>query len=139
MRNKRQGYAMTDAHGIARNTAKRLAPQFGEALPLNVEKVIHGAGAAPGQFDLGALAGLAAIAAFIVQCSQFAFEWRKERRGRKEEAKAANDEAGALKAEIEALKRELRLIAARLEGVDAKARDQVIEAVVKETQDGGGA
>ncbi len=42
---------MTDANAIARNTAKRLAPMFGEALPLAVEKIIHGAVGKPGQFD----------------------------------------------------------------------------------------
>jgi hypothetical protein len=116
---------MTDAHGIARNTAKRLAPIFGEALPLTVQKVIHGAGAKPGQFDLGAVAALAGIATLIVQCAQFAFDWRKSR-----------GSSGG-KDEIEALKRELRLMAAKLDGVSEKDRDAVIEAVAKETGDEG--
>ena len=45
---------MTDAQSIARKTAKRRAPKFGDALPLAVEKVI--ADVKSGQFDLGALA-----------------------------------------------------------------------------------
>jgi hypothetical protein len=54
IRIRRQGYAVPDAQSIARKTAKRRAPKFGDALPLAVEKVI--ADVKSGQFDPGALA-----------------------------------------------------------------------------------
>jgi len=107
------------ANHIARMSAKRLMPKFGDALPLAVEKVIQSAPAERGQFDLGALGAIAGIATLIVQCAQFAFDWRNRNAG---------------KADIEALKRELRLELGVPEGVSEKARDEVIEAVAEETE-----
>ncbi len=109
------------ANHIARMSAKRLMPKFGDDLPFAVEKVIQTGTAEPGQFDLGAVAALAGIATLIVQCAQFAFDWKHKN-------------GGGGKDEIEALKRELRLMAAKLEGVSEKARDEVIEAVAEEVE-----
>ena len=111
---------MTDPHGIARKTAKRLAPQFGEALPLTVEKIIHGAVSKPGQFDLGALGALAGIAQLIVQVGYILYELIYKR-----------------KLDKEALKRELRHELGLPQGVSEKQRDAVIDAAVAETKDEG--
>jgi hypothetical protein len=106
------------ANHIARMSAKRLMPKFGDNLPLAVEQVIQSAPAEPGQFiDFGALA---AVATLIVQCAQFAFDLRAKKLDRK------------------ALKRELRHELGLPEGVSEKARDEVIEAVVQEAEDDGG-
>jgi hypothetical protein len=121
IRDRRQGHAMTDAHAIARKTAKRLAPQFGGALPLAVEKVIHGADGKAEQFGLEALAALAGIAAFILQCVQAVIDWKRKNKD---------------KADIEDLKRVL-LELRPPQGVSEKARDEVIDAVVEEVKDEG--
>ena len=106
------------ANHIARMSAKRLMPKFGGNLPLAVEQVIQSAPAESGQFvDFGALAGIAAL---IVQCAQLAFDLRSKKLDR------------------EALKRELRHELGLPEGVSEKARDEVIEAVLEETEDDGG-
>ncbi len=69
------------ANHIARMTAKRLMPKFGDALPLTVEQVIQSAPAQPGEFiDFGTLA---AIAALIVQCAQLAFDLKRSKGGGK--------------------------------------------------------
>ncbi len=68
------------ANHIARMTAKRLMPKFGDALPLTVEQVIQSAPAQPGEFiDFGTL--VAAIAALIVQCAQLAFDLKRSKGG----------------------------------------------------------
>ena len=108
------------ANHIARMSAKRLMPKFGDGLPFAVEKVIQSDAAEPGQFiDVGALAALATL---VVQCAQFAFDWKRSRSG------------GEGKPDIEALKRELRLELGRElpEGVSEKARDEVVEAIAEE-------
>ena len=108
---------MTDAHDIARNAAKRLAPQFGKDLPLTVEKVIHGA-VKPRQFiDTGALA----LGSFIVSCASFAFN-------------VYINTIGKEKPDAEALKRTLRLEVRLPEGVSEKTRDAVLSAVAEEVQ-----
>jgi hypothetical protein len=109
---------MTDAHDIARATAKRLAPQFGKDLPLTVEKVIHGAVQKPGQFiDMGALA----LGSFIVSCASLAFNvWINT--------------IGKEKPDADALKRTVRLEVKLPEGVSEKTHDAVISAVVEEVQ-----
>ncbi len=57
------------ANHIARMSAKRLMPKFGDGLPFAVEKVIQTGTAEPGQFiDVGTLAALATL---VVQCAQF--------------------------------------------------------------------
>ncbi len=109
------------ANHIARMSAKRLMPKFGDDLPFAVEKVIQTGTAEPGQFDLGAVAALAGIATLIVQCAQFAFDWKHKN-------------GGGGKDEIEALKRELRLMAAKLEGVGDEVRGEVVEAVAQEAE-----
>lgn len=109
---------MTDVHAIARKTAQRLVPKFGEALPLAVEKVTHGAGAKPGQFDLSALAALAGIAAFILQCVQAAIDWKHRKSG---------------KQDIDTLKRAL-LELRTPQGVSEEARHKVIDAVAEEVE-----
>ncbi len=148
------------ANHIARMTAKRLMPKFGDALPLTVEQVIQSAPAQPGEFiDFGTLA---AIAALIVQCAQLAFDLKsskgggeKARSGRPEgdsanklrssspEGDGANklrssspEGDGADKLDKEALKRELRLELGLPEGVSEKTRDEVIDAVAEETEAG---
>jgi hypothetical protein len=110
------------ANHIARMSAKRLMPKFGDGLPFAVEKVIQSDTAEPGRFDLGALAAIAGIATLIVQCAQFAFDWKRSRSG------------GEGKPDIEALKRELRLeLGLELpEGVGEKARDEIVDAVANE-------
>ena len=109
---------MTDAHDIARATAKRLAPQFGKDLPLIVEKVIHGA-VKPGQFiDAGALA----LGSFIVSCASFAFN-------------VYINTIGKEKPDADALKRTLRLEVKLPEHVTPKVRDAVINAVIEEVKD----
>ncbi len=114
------------ANHIARMSAKRLMPKFGDGLPFAVEKVIQTGTAEPGQFDLGALAAIAGIATLVVQCAQFAFEWKRSRSGGE-----SKPDIEALK---EALKRELRLELGRElpEGVGEKARDEVVEAIAEE-------
>ncbi|MGO8954194.1 MAG: hypothetical protein ACLPWS_14000 [Rhodomicrobium sp.] len=107
------------ANHIARMTAKRLMPKFGDDLPFAVEKVIQSDTVEPGQFDLGAVAALAGIATLIVQCAQFAFDWKNRNGG---------------KMDIEALKRELRLELGLPDGVPEKARDEIIDAVAGETE-----
>jgi hypothetical protein len=110
------------ANHIARMTAKRLMPTFGDALALTVEQVIQSAPAQPGQFiDFGALA---AISALIVQCAQLAFDLRR------------TDGGGGEKLDKEWLRRELRLELGLPEGVSEKARDEVIDAVAEETKAG---
>ena len=110
--------AMTDASEIARKTAKRLSPKYGDALPLTVEKTIHGAAGKPGQFiDIATLV----VAALIVRCAHLAFEWRKSK-------------GGAGKPDVEVLKLELRLELGRPEGISEKTRDDVIDAVAEETE-----
>ncbi len=107
------------ANHIARMTAKRLMPKFGDALPLTVEQVIQSAPAQPGEFiDFGTLA---AIAALIVQCAQLAFDLKRSK-------------GGGEKLDKEALKRELRLELGLPEGVSEKTRDEVIDAVAEETE-----
>ena len=109
---------MTDAHDIARATAKRLAPQLGKDLPLTVEKVIHGA-VKPGQFvDLTIIP----VAAFIVQCAQFIYTMHK-------------DSLGKENLDTDALKRKLRLELGLPEHVTPKVRDAVINAVIDEVKD----
>ncbi len=108
------------ANHIARMSAKRLMPKFGDDLPFAVEKVIQTGTAEPGQFiDVGTLA---AVATLVVHCAQFAFEWKRSRSG------------GEGKPDIEALKRELRLELGRElpEGVAGKERDEVVEAIAEE-------
>ena len=110
------------ANHIARMSAKRLMPKFGDDLPFAVEKVIQSDTAEPGQFvDVGTLAALATL---VVQCAQFAFEWKRTRSG------------GEGKPDIEALKRELRLELGRElpEGIGEKERDEVVEAVAEEME-----
>ncbi|MGO9485611.1 MAG: hypothetical protein ACLPX9_13640 [Rhodomicrobium sp.] len=135
------------ANHIARMTAKRLMPKFGDALPLTVEQVIQSAPAQPGEFiDFGTLA---AIAALIVQCAQLAFDLKsskgggeKARSGRPEgdsanKLRSSSPEGdGADKLDKEALKRELRLELGLPEGVSEKTRDEVIDAVAEETEAG---
>ncbi len=105
------------ANHIARMSAKRLMPKFGDDLPFAVEKVIQTGTAEPGQFiDVGTLA---AVATLVVQCAQFAFDWKRSRSG------------GEGKPDIEALKRELRRELP--EGMSEKARDEVVEAIAEET------
>lgn len=109
------------ANHIARMSAKRLMPKFGDGLPFAVEKVIQTGTAEPGQFiDVGTLAALATL---VVQCAQFAFDWKRSRSG------------GEGKPDIEALKRELRLELGRElpEGVSEKERGEVVEAIAEET------
>ncbi len=115
---------MTDAQGIARKTAKRLTPQFGQALPLAVEKVIHGAGAVSRQFDLGALAALAGIAQLIVQVGYILYELKYKR-------------ASGEKLDKEALKRELQHELGLPHGVSEEQLNAVIDAAVAETKDEG--
>jgi hypothetical protein len=114
------------ANHIARMSAKRLMPKFGDGLPFAVEKVIQSDTAEPGRFDLGALAAIAGIATLIVQCAQFAFDWKRSRSGGE-----GKPDIEALK---EALKRELRLeLGLELpEGVGEKARDEIVDAVANE-------
>ncbi len=109
------------ANHIFRMSAKRLMPKFGDDLPFAVEKFIQSAEADPGQFDLGAVAAVAGIATLIVQCAQFAFDWKNKNGG---------------KVDIEALKRELRLELGQPEAVTEKVRDEVIDAVAEETEAG---
>ena len=107
------------ANHIARMTAKRLMPKFGDALPLTVEQVIQSAPAQPGQFiDFGALA---AISALIVQCSQLASDLKRGNGGDSE------------KPDKEAMRYELRLELGLPEGVSENTRDEVIDAVAEET------
>ena len=110
------------ANHIARMSAKRLMPKFGDGLPFAVEKVIQTGTAEPGQFiDVGTLAALATL---VVQCAQFTFDWKRSRSG------------GEGKPDIEALKRELRLELGRElpEGVSEKTRDEIIDDVADETE-----
>ena len=109
------------ANHIARMSAKRLTPKFGDDLPFAVEKVIQSDTAEPGQFV--GIVEVASVAMFIVQCAQFAYEWRKGRRA-------------AEKSDIEALRRELRqeLGLDLPEGVGEQRSDEVIEAVAEETE-----
>lgn len=111
------------ANRIARMTGKRLMSKFGDGLPLAVEEVIQTSTTEPGQFDLAALPAGDGIAILIVQCAQFAFDWKHKN-------------GGGGKDEIEALKRELRLMAAKLEGVGEKVRGEVVEAVAEEAECG---
>lgn len=109
---------MTPNH-IARMTAKRLMSKFGDGLPLAVEKVIQSETAEPGQF-IGVVEA-ASVAMLIVQCAQFAYEWRRSKQL-------------AEKSDVEALKRELRLLTAQVEDVSEKTRDDVIEATAEEAE-----
>jgi hypothetical protein len=109
------------ANHIARMAAKRLMPKYGDGLPFAVEKIIQSDPAEPGQYDLGALAAIAGIATLIVQCAQFAFDWKKSK---------------GEKFDKEALKRELRLELGLPEGIGEKTRDEVIEEVAEETEAG---
>jgi hypothetical protein len=109
---------MTDAHDIARETAKRLAPQLGKDLPLTVEKVIYGAAEKHGQFiDTGALA----LGSFIVSCASLAFN-------------VYINTIGKEKPDADTLKRTLRLEVKLPEGLSEKTRDAVISAVVEEVE-----
>ncbi len=105
------------ANHIARMTAKRLMPKFGDALPLTVEQVIQSAPAQPGEFiDFGTLA---AISALIVQCAQLAFDLKR---------------TGGAKLDKEGLRRELRRELGLPEGAGEKTRDEVIDAVAEEAE-----
>jgi hypothetical protein len=107
------------ANHIARMTAKRLMPTFGDALPLTVEQVIQSEPAQPGRFvDFGTLA---AIAALIVQCAQLAFDLKRSNGGGEKLYKGA-------------LRRELRRELGLPEGVGEKTRDEVIDAAAAETE-----
>lgn len=107
------------ANHIARTTAKRLMPKFGDGLPFAVEKVIQNdTTEESGQsIDLGTLA---AIATLVVQCAQFAFEWKRSK-------------GGEGKVDIVALKRELQKKMNQPEGISREVRDDVIEAAAGET------
>jgi len=107
------------ANHIARMTARRLTPKFGDGLSLAVEKVIQSRTAEPGKF-IGVVEA-ASVAMLIVQCAQFAYEWRRSKQL-------------ADKSDVEALKRELQLLTARVEDVGDKARGEVIEAVAEEAK-----
>ena len=109
------------ANHIARMSAKRLVPKFGDALPLTVEQVIQSAPAQPGHFiDFGALA---AISALVVQCAQLAFDLKRSK-------------GGGRKLDKEGLRRELRREFRLPEGVSENTRDVVIDAVAEETEAG---
>ncbi len=71
---------MTDAHDIAREAAKRLAPSYGASLPMEVEKAIHGAGKAEQFPSLGDIAGVAsAIIATAALAFQISHDWRQDK------------------------------------------------------------
>jgi hypothetical protein len=109
------------ANHIARMSAKRLTSKFGDDLPSAVEKVIQGAQAEPGQFDLiNVLGAIVGIATLVVQCAQFAFDWKRSK--------------GGGKVDIEALKRELRLELGLPDGVSEQERDEIVDAVADETE-----
>ena len=109
------------ANRIARISAKRLMPKFGDALPLTVEQVIQSTPAQPGHFiDFGALA---AISALVVQCAQLAFDLKKSK-------------GGGRKLDKKGLKLELRRELGLPEGVGENSRDAVIDAVAEETEAG---
>ena len=87
------------ANHIARMTAKRLMPTFGDPLALTVEQVIQSA--------------LAAISALIVQCAQLAFDLRRTNGG------------GGEKLDKEWLRHELRLELGLPEGVSESPSSQL--------------
>jgi hypothetical protein len=113
-----KGSSMTANH-IARMTAKRLMPKFGDNLPLTVEQVIQSAPAQPGQFIY--FGTQAAISALIVQCARLAFDLKRSN-------------GGGENLDKEALRRELRRELGLPEGVGEKTRDEVIEAAAEETE-----
>jgi hypothetical protein len=106
------------ANHIARMSAKRLMPKFGDALPLTVEQVIQSAPAQPGHFiDFGTLA---AISALVVQCALLAFDLK-------------GSKGGGQKLDKEGLRHELHRELGLPEGVSETTRDAVIDAVAEET------
>ena len=70
---------MSAAYDVARKAAQRLAPEYGKQLPLQVEKVIYEIDAQPDQF--WGWAETLGLAALIVQCAQFGWQIRNDRRG----------------------------------------------------------
>ena len=111
---------MTDAHDIARHAAQRLATQYGNELPMAVEKAILSAeqGGKPEQFvtpgDWGNIA--TAIIAFA------ALAWTIWR----------DTSAGDKKPDAETLRRELRLQIPAPTGLDAATRDEIIVTITEE-------
>jgi hypothetical protein len=107
------------ANHIARMTAKRLMPKFGDGLPRAVENLIQSETTEPGQF-IGVVEA-ASVAMLIVQCAQFAYERRRTKQL-------------AEKSDVEALKHELRLLTAQVEDVSEKMRGEVIDVVAEEVE-----